>query len=51
MGLNESETKLFCQEEYILFDDLEIAYESFKILLTLAEGYPRNNAVNNMLKN
>ena len=51
LGLNESETKLFCQEEYILFDDLEITYEIFEILLRLAEGYPRNKAVNNMLKN
>ena len=49
--LNEDESKLFCQEEYVLFDDCKIIYEIFEIILRLAEGYPRNKAVNNMLKN
>lgn len=51
LGLNEDESKLFCQEEYVLFDDCEITYEIFEIILRLAEGYSRNKAVNNMLKN
>ena len=49
--MNEDESKLFCQEEYVLFDDCEIIHEIFEIILGLAEGYPRNKAVNNMLKN
>ena len=51
LGLNEDKRKLFCEEEYVLFDDCEITYEIFDILLRFAEGNSRNKAVRNMLKN
>ena len=48
LGLNEDERKLFCQEEYVLFDDCEITYEILEILFRFAEGYSRNRYVKNM---